>query len=651
MLNIFRRRDLLIRILSGAFLVAVCLSMVITLIPGMTGSTVDPTVGKVVAEVGSEEITSTELQAGVMNLTRSARIPAEMVWNYSTQVLDELVLEKATLQEAERLGIHITEAKLQDRLRQIPDLFPQGKFVGKEQYENLVFERMGTSPAEFERRFRNSLVTEQFRKLVTDSISVSPEEIRKEVVAENETFVLSYAYIDPETVKKEIATPDPLVETYFGQNKSSYQVGEKRIGKVLLLDRAAVEKSVVISDADIRKYYQDRIDSYRTEERVAVSHILIKADGKDKAVLEAARKKSEDLAKQLLAGADFAALATKNSEDAGSAVKGGDLGYITRGQTVPGFEQMTFGLEPGAVSSPVQTEFGFHLIKVREHQQAHLRTVDEVRGEIQAALMTERVQTALTTKGEQAAVEWRKNIADARSIATKYEATVIDIPGALRTEMVPGVAGSGPVMQELFSIEKGWVGRPIPVGTGVAVPLNVEIQPARPAQFSEVKERVRADYLNQQARSLALIQAQGLAQALEKQEKKDIATAAKGLKLTVKTSPAVSRTGSIDGVGSLGILMPSLKTLKQGEVAGPIVAGAGQIVYQLASRSTPPEAVLALQQKNVEQRLRVEKQNLAFNAFQESLKKRLTDSGDLVIHQDVLSQMGTPLGAPPVPMP
>src|SRR5690349_10990020 len=136
-----RRDDPWFRIASGVFLVLVCVSMVITLIPGMTGTTTDPTLGKVVAKVGSQEITTTELQEGLQNLTRTGRVPAEMVSSYSSQVLDQLVMEKATSQEADRLGIHVTETQLQERLRQIPDLFPNGKFVGKEQYENLVYER------------------------------------------------------------------------------------------------------------------------------------------------------------------------------------------------------------------------------------------------------------------------------------------------------------------------------------------------------------------------------------------------------------------------------------------------------------------------------------------------------------------------------
>jgi peptidyl-prolyl cis-trans isomerase D len=641
-----RRDDPWFRIASGVFLILVCVSMVITLIPGMTGTTTDPTVGKVVAEVGNQEITTTELQQGLQNLTRTGRVPAEMVSSYSSQVLDQLVMEKAIQQEAERLGIHVTAAQLQQRLRQIPDLFPNGKFVGKEQYENLVYERTGDSVSEFERKFHSALLNEQLRKMVTDSIIVSPEEVRNELRAENESFVLQYVYLDPESLKKEIATPDPLVEAYFEKNKNRYQIEEKRAGKVLLLQKADLEKSVTPSDADIKKYYQDHLESYRVEERVAVSHILIKASTPDTAGVEKARAKAEALAKQLASGADFAALATKNSEDAASAAKGGDLGYIVKGQTVPGFEMMAFALQPGTISAPVQTEFGFHIIKVREHEQAHVRSLDEVRSEIEAALRAERVQTELNTKAEAAAAEWRKTPSDAQRIAEKYNGTIVDVHGITRTETIAAVPGSGAVVQEFFSIEKGWVGKVTAVSTGVAVPMLTDILGSRQAKFEEVKDRVRTDYLNEQARSLAQIQMQSLAQALEKQEKKDIAAAAKAQKLVVKTTPPLNRTGNIEGVGPMSALVPALKSLKPGDFGGPVSAGAGQIVFQVVSRTAPPDDILALQKKPVEDRLRTEKQNMAYRAFEEALKKRLTDSGDLVIHKDVLDQLGATAGLP-----
>ena len=259
----------------------------------------------------------------------------------------------------------------------LPEIFPDGKFIGKQKYEDMLYARTGQTPSEFERRMRTALVADQLRKVVTDSLTVFPEEVQKALREENESFVLSYVYLNPENLKKDIATPDPLVQAYFDKNKSRYQISEKRSGKLMILDRAEFQKSTTISEAESKKYYQEHVDSFRVEERIAASHILIKADERNSDAVEKALKKVEDLSKQIQAGGNFEELAKKFSEDTGTASKGGDMGFVGKGQTAASFETVAFALPPGGVSGPVQDEVGFHLIKVRDHQNAHVRSLEE----------------------------------------------------------------------------------------------------------------------------------------------------------------------------------------------------------------------------------------------------------------------------------
>ena len=111
----------------------------------------------------------------------------------------------------------------------------------------------------------------------------------------------------------------------------------------------------------MQRYYNGNIAQYQTPEQVRASHILLNTAGKDEA---AVRKQAEDILQQVKAGADFAELAKKFSEDEGSKVNGGDLDYFTRGRMVPEFETAAFALEPGQVSDIVKSQFGFHIIKV-----------------------------------------------------------------------------------------------------------------------------------------------------------------------------------------------------------------------------------------------------------------------------------------------
>lgn len=143
------------------------------------------------------------------------------------------------------------------------------------------------------------------------------------------------------------------------------------------------ESVIVTSDADARKFYNENKARFREEESVHASHILIRVDEKaDAATRAKARKQIESLDRQARKGADFAALAQKNSQDPGSAPRGGDLGFFARGQMVPAFEQAAFATKPGQLSGVVETPFGYHLIKVAEVKPAREVGFDEVKGQI-----------------------------------------------------------------------------------------------------------------------------------------------------------------------------------------------------------------------------------------------------------------------------
>src|SRR3990172_8777332 len=152
MLSFFRRSALMVKIFFVVLLALMSVSMVITLIPGMTGIMTDPNAIAVVAEVGNEKITTFDVQQGVLQMGRTNQVPAEMLWLYTEQVLDQMVLEKASVLAAERMGLRVTEEDLRMRLRLVPELFPQGKFVGQEEYEMMVLNRFGTSVGSFEVR-------------------------------------------------------------------------------------------------------------------------------------------------------------------------------------------------------------------------------------------------------------------------------------------------------------------------------------------------------------------------------------------------------------------------------------------------------------------------------------------------------------------
>ncbi|MBI1956830.1 MAG: peptidyl-prolyl cis-trans isomerase, partial [Acidobacteria bacterium] len=599
MLNIFRRKDLAIRILVGSILVMVSVSMVMFLIPGLTGVGLDPTVNAVVAEVGGEKITAFDLQQRVLQISRMNQIPSEMMGLYTEQVLKEMVLEKLTLQEGKRLGVQVSEAELASQLRQDPDLFPGGNFVGQQQYEDIVFSRFGSGVEQFEQRYREAMVIDKLRAMVTDSVTVSPEDVRAAFYHDNEKIVLSYVFIDPGNFKKEIHPTTADLQAYYQKNKDRYQVPEKRSAKLLLFESQKVRGASSISEAELRKYYEDRKDNYRNEERVLVSHILLQAPQNEPTQVEQAKKKSAELLAKLKKGTDFAALAKENSQDQASAVKGGDLGWIIRNQTVPEFEKAAFGLPPGTVSDPVQTLYGIHILKVMAHEAARLRPLEEVKAEVESALLDERIQGELPRIAEQATATWRRSPNEIEALAEKSHAVVLTPPPFSQEEKIPGIGEAQALQQEIFALEKGQVSQPIPVTGGYAVALLADVLPAHPGEFAEVQEKVQTDSVEEQARNRATSKADELAKLLAQQDKKDLKKAARALGLTLNTSQPITRDSTIPSLGVAKEIDPRAFEREIGEVAGPLAVRGGQFVYQVDSRQMPSDADLAQQQQQL----------------------------------------------------
>ncbi|MSV30688.1 MAG: hypothetical protein EXQ52_18370, partial [Bryobacterales bacterium] len=370
MFDLFRSRDKAVRYLLGSLLMVVALSMVITLIPGFgSGSGTTETI---VAEVGKEAITLRDVQKALANAQRNRSMPPEMFQFFIPQLVDQMITERAIAYEAGRLGFEVTESDTASAIRNIvPQLFQEGKFVGKETYSAFL-EQQGLSIPEFESQIARQVLLNRVRGIALQSIAVSPVEIEQEFRKRNEKAKIEFVKIDQAKYRAEAAASQAEMLDYFNKNKASFSIPETRALKLLVLDPAKFAGGVVVSDDDIRKAYESSKDRYRTGERVKIRHILLKTTGKPKEEHPKIRARMEDILKKLQGGADFADLAKKNSEDTGSAVKGGDLDWVVKGQMVKNFEQASFSLKVKELSKIVETEYGYHVLQVMEKEDARL---------------------------------------------------------------------------------------------------------------------------------------------------------------------------------------------------------------------------------------------------------------------------------------
>ena len=643
MLKSIQQRDLdknrWIKITMTVILVIICVSMVITLIPGLMSGSIMSSSPDTVASVNGQDITIVNVQQQLAQDTRQQSIPQAMRGIYARQVLDQMIFQRALNVEAERLGLQVTDDEETQRIRQIlPDAWSGDTWL-KDKYVNEVQTRTGMSVQEFESALRDEMLSDKFRSIVTDGITVSPAEISQEFRWRNEKVKISYVLIKPEDLAASIHPSDADLAAYFAKTSSHYQVPEKRSARYALLDLAKLRARTQVTDDELKAYYDAHIDQYKVENRVHVEHILFKTVGKTDAEIAEIRQKAEDVLKQAKHGANFEDLAKKYSEDDATKPKGGDLDWIVEGQTVPEFQQAAFSLPKGAISDLVKTQYGFHIIKVIDREMARTKSLDEVRATITPLILDEKVNTEANNLANQIASAIRQsNRQSLDDLAKKFNLDLGETQPAAITDPVGALGNSPDVHQALFQAHQGELSQPLQIDSGYVVITVKDILPAHQGTLAEVHDAVLADYQNEQAVTLARTKAENLGKLV--QDGMTLDKAAKSLGLDVKTSDSFSRTGSIPDIGT-GKQISDAFTMMVGQVSKPVQNGSNWLVYSVVSHDNPSPDDFIKQAPDIQQTLLQSKQDAAFEAFRTALEDRLRSEGKLIINADQLKRLTT----------
>jgi len=332
MFDLFRSRAKAVRILLGVMLGMVALSMLVYLIPGAGTPTIDRN-DQIVAEIGKDAVTLQDVEMQIQQQLKSNRIPPDLVQVIIPQQVDQMIEERALAYQAHQLGFEVSDQALASTIRstQFGSLTPQ-------QYRDAIEQQMGKTVSQFENDIRSGLALNALESLAIEGSIVSPADVEAEYRRRNEKVKLDYLGFDPAKLASEVKPTPEQLKAYYDKNKNFFTQPETRDVQLIIVDQAQVVQTIQVSDAQIESYYNSHKDQYRTPERVQARHLLIKTTGKSKEETAQLKAKADDLLKQIQGGADFAKVAEKNSEDPGSAAKGGDLGWIVRGQMVKNFE-------------------------------------------------------------------------------------------------------------------------------------------------------------------------------------------------------------------------------------------------------------------------------------------------------------------------
>jgi peptidyl-prolyl cis-trans isomerase D len=636
MFDLFRSRDKAIRILLGAMLLLVALSMLTYLIPsyntGPSGS------DQVVAQVGKEAITTTDVQKMVQSSQRNRQLPAELLPTFVPQMVDDMITERALAYEAQRLGFQVSDQDLRDAIRQMaPNLFPNGTFVGKEAYAAMLAQQ-GVSIPEFEDDLRRQILITRLRNIAVEGTVVSPAEIEQEYRKKNEKIKVEWVELKPEMYAKESQPTETDIQNYYNANKASYQTPEKRDLTVLIADQAKLEATFMPTDAQLEALYNQNKDQYRSPETVDVQQILLMTQGKPASEDAAIKAKAEDVLKQAKAGADFGELAKKYSEDPGSKDKGGLYAGVTRGQMVPEFEQAAFSLKPGQISDLVKTQYGYHIVKVLKHEQPRLKPFEEVKAQIADQYKKQRAAEEMQQIADKAQAALQKDPDHPEKVAAEFNMQLVHADGIEAGKPVPEVGTNTDFDQSIAGLKKGDVSAAVALPNNrVALAVVTNVIPSRPSTLEEVQAQIKDVIVNNRQRAAVQKHAQELMDAV-KANGGDFDQAAKAMSLKPQTSPEVERTGTVEGLGSAQYLTDAFSK-PDGAVFGPVSTPTGTVVGKVVAHVAPDMSKLADQRATIRDQLKSDKARDRNSLFEAGLREDLTRHKVIKIHQDVLANL------------
>jgi peptidyl-prolyl cis-trans isomerase D len=633
MFDLFRSRAKAVRIMLGGMLGVIALSMLVYLIPGTGMTTTAADSGdQVVAEIGKTAVTVAEIQQQLRNALQNQRLPPDLAATYIPQLVNQAISERAIAYEAEQLGFRISDRDLAETLRSFP--FAS---LPPDQYQQYVEQNYGTNVTDFETNVRLKSYEDSIQMMAEEGIIVTPADAENEYKKRNEKIKVDYIAFDQTKLMTAAKAPtaDELAK-YFAQNRGYYNLSETRNVQLVVADQAKVAETIQVSDAQVQNYYNSHLDQYRTPERVHARHILLSTTNKPKDEVPKIQAQAQDLLKQIKGGGDFAELAKKFSQDPGSAQKGGDLGWVARGQMVKNFEDTVFSLKSNEISGVVSTEYGFHIIQVLDRQAPHTQTLDEVKSQVVSTLRNQSVFDRMQDLADQAHAELVKAPQNAQQIATKFNLSFVNVPRYAAGSPLADLGNDAQVSGAISSMKPGEVSQTLQTGNKLAIAVVTAINPPHPAELAEVEAGVRKNYLQLLTSGIVKQKAAEAAKLLN--QNGDIKAAAKAVGGDVKSTDFFTRSGAAEGIGSAAVLGDVFEK-PVGTIFGPLNVTNQTIVGKIVDRQSIDMSKFAQEREQIVLQLKSKKAADRQSLLQDSVLTDLIQRGKVKKHQQVIDRL------------
>jgi peptidyl-prolyl cis-trans isomerase D len=470
------------------------------------------------------------------------------------------------------------------------------------------------SVAEFEQEIKQDILLHRLEALITAGATVGDQEVRDAYRKQNIKIKFDYAVISSDDLRKQINPSDTDLESFFKQNAARYATGvpeQCRITYFAVGPDQLPGGMPQPSQQEIQQYFKAHQDEYSVPEQARSRHILIKvAPGADAKTDAAAKAKAEALLKQIQAGANFAELAKKNSDDPGSKDKGGELGFAKRGMMVPEFDTALFTQKIGDTKI-VKSQFGYHIVQVEERQTAHTESLNEVLPTIQVTLLRQKLAAAEENYARALTSEAIKNGLEKTAAAHHLEVATTPLVGA--QGVISAFADSSQILGKVFASKQGDPPQFATTGEGYAIFQVTGIAPAHAPSLADWKSHVADDYRDQVMPTLLNLKTKQLANKAKAEG--DLAKAAKEVGATLKTSDMVGESGQVPDFGQVGQVAPQLFDMNTGDISGAINAGRTGVVAKLVDKQEPTADEISANFDKAKDQFLGQRRSEAFNVF------------------------------------
>jgi peptidyl-prolyl cis-trans isomerase D len=594
-----------------------------------------------VATLGGEGVSLHEFQMTYTNLTDFYRRLYQdrftedfaRTLNLKQQALDTLVQRKLLLREAKRQELVVSDAELIEKVQAYPVFQVNGHFDHSRYLQVLRLSRL--TPGDFEQNQREELLLGKLENLIKDSVQVTETEVKQAFIHDKEQVSAEYVRVDPAQFVAQVEMSDDDLSTYYQTHLEQFRKPEQARIAYVVVDPEAFVARVELTDEQLAQYYEQHKEEFRREEQVRARHILFKLAQQAGTEEEArVRGEAEAALQRIQAGEDFAALAGQLSQDPVSAQQGGDLGFFRRGEMVKPFEEVAFALKPGTVSEPVRTDFGYHVIKIEELQEAGYEPLEAVWAELRERLTQEEARRLAEAKAETVYEGMFVSGSEWKTAVQALELVPRETPFIAQGEVVEGIENSAAFLRAAFTLQDGEVSRPTLIGNQYVVGKLLERKASHIPPFEEAKDAVRDALVRDRSHTLARRKADTW--LAEVQAGQSLEQLAQAFNTQTEQTGLFSRNGAIPKLGRPQEFIREVFRMRVGE--GRVVDLLEQPAVVVLTEHKEFDAEGYEKEKaQMKQQVLRQKREQTFSQWSNALRRQAEERREILINQNLLA--------------